>query len=308
MFYLNTKEFLNTVCNEIKYKPANKPIAEELEGHINDIKDEYLCKGCSEKDAEEAAVEIMGDAKKIGKRLNKIHRPKLDWVILVLIGILIAFNIILNLKTFMEWENFYGFTFNINDFVSTYSYEIKYWIQGLILGIIIYFFDYRKTKKWANIFYLLATGAILFQWVDQFALDRLMKIILDDPHGFKWFVNMRLWNVSIPLYIIAFAGYMADYKKEEFWDTAIPFILSCLLIYIKSESITNTLILVISYLAIIATKMFQDNKTKKKVISTCAGILAASLVVMLAMTQIIIIPIFDGRHTTEDTWNNFAKT
>lgn len=305
---MNTKEFLSRVSNEIKYKPANKPISEELEGHINDIKDDYLCKGYSEEVAEEKAVEDMGDAKKIGKNLNKIHRPKLDWVILLLIALLLAFNVILSLKTFMEWQDFYGFDFNIKDFVSTYSYEIKYFVQGLILGIIVYFFDYRKTRKWANIFYLLATGAILFQWFDQFALDGLMNKILGDPRGMTWFVNMRLWNVSIPLYIIAFAGYMANYQKEDFWDTAIPFILSCLLLYIKSESITNTLILVISYLAIIATKMLQENKTRKKVISTCGGFLAASLAVMLLMTQIIIIPIFDGRHTTEDTWNNFAKT
>jgi len=67
VFYLNAKEFINDVCKEIKYEPANKPIAEELKGHIEDIKSEYLCKGATEKEAEEKAVEQMGDAKQIGK-------------------------------------------------------------------------------------------------------------------------------------------------------------------------------------------------------------------------------------------------
>jgi len=312
VFYLNIKEFLDTVCNEIKYKPANKPISEELEGHINDIKDEYLCKGCTEKDAEEAAVEIMGNPKQIGKRLNKIHRPKLDWKILILIVILIVFRVVISLKGYVEQIDFLklmGWPDDGLSFLSTQYPLIKSLIAGLIIGVVVYLFDYRKTKKWSNTFYLIATGVIFFQWVDQFALDRLMRIILKDHSGFDWFVNMRLWNISIPLYIIAFAGYMADYKKEDFWDMIILYTISCLLIYIKSESITNTLILVMSYLAILATKMLQNNKnTRKKVIGVCGGVLTVSILIMVAMTNVWIPYIFYGPGTSEDTWNNFAKT
>ena len=82
---MNTKEFLDKVCKEIKYEPANKPISEELKGHIEDIKTENLCRGYSEYESEEMAVEKMGDAKKIGKKLNKIHRPKMDWLTLFFI-------------------------------------------------------------------------------------------------------------------------------------------------------------------------------------------------------------------------------
>ena len=91
---MNAKEFINDVCKEIKYEPANKPIAEELKGHIEDIKSEYLCKGATEKEAEEKAVEQMGDAKIIGKKLNKMYGPKLDWKLLVLICIVMFFGIL----------------------------------------------------------------------------------------------------------------------------------------------------------------------------------------------------------------------
>ena len=89
MCYLNAKEFLNNVIKEIRYKPANKYISDELESHIEELKNDNLCKGLSEEQAEETAVEQMGDAKKIGKRLNKIHRPKLDWITLILTIVLI---------------------------------------------------------------------------------------------------------------------------------------------------------------------------------------------------------------------------
>lgn len=309
---MNAKEFLNNVSKEIRYKPANKYISDELESHIEELKNDNLCKGLSEEQAEETAVEQMGDAKKIGKRLNRIHRPKLDWKILILIMILIVFRVVMSFKSYtdqIEFRKMMGWPDDDVSFLITQIPLIKSLTTGIILGAIVYFFDYRKTKKWANIFYLLGTLVIFFQWFDQFAFDKFINNILGDPHGMAWFVNMRLWNISIPLYIIAFAGYMADYKKEDFWDMVILYTISCLLIYLKSQSITNTVILVVSYLAILAAKMLQNNKnTRKKVIGACGGVLTISILIMVAMTNVWIPYIFYGPETSEDTWNNFAKT
>ena len=280
MFYLNTKEFLNTVCEQLKYKPARKPISEELENHIEDIKNDNLCKGYSEKEAEENAVEQMGDAKQIGKKLNKIHKPKLDWVILIFIAILLGFRIILAFKSWIECINLYGYPFRIADFLSTEYHLIKYLIIGIILGVIVYFFDYRKTKKWSNIIYFIATMLLIFQWINwYFNIDfEILKL----PLG----INMRLWNACIPLYIIAFAGYMADYKKEDFWDMIILYTISCVLIYAQSGSITNTTILILAYLAIVASKMLQNNIAIKKVATVLGGTICIAIVSMLLMTHI----------------------
>ena len=271
---MNTKEFLNKVSKEIKYKPANKTITEELESHIEEAKKDYLCKGYSENEAEEMAVEQMGNAKKIGKELNKIHRPKLDLMLIGLIIILFSFRIILSVNSTNNYIN------------------VKYLIVGLICGSIIYFFDYRKIKKCANLIYFISSMILIFQWTNWyfgFDIDKIQ------------FVNMRLWNVCIPLYIIAFAGYIADYKKEDFWDIVVLYTISCLLIYMQSNSITNTLILVFSYLVIIALKMLQDNKENlKKVIAIYGGTLITSGIVMLLMTNIHIAYIFNGDTTEEN--------
>ena len=48
MFYLDIKNFLETVCSQIKYKPVRKGIAEELELHMEEVKEDYMCKGYSE--------------------------------------------------------------------------------------------------------------------------------------------------------------------------------------------------------------------------------------------------------------------
>lgn len=288
---MKANEFLNNVCKEIKYKPAREQISEELEEHIEELKNENLCKGYLEENAEENAVEQMGDAKQIGKKLNKIHRPKLDWVLIGLIIILFSFRVILELKSYMEYINPYGYSFCIEDFFSTEYRPIKYLIMGLICGGIIYFFDYRRTKKWANLMYFTATMILIFQWINwYFNLDR----------GMTGCINMRLWNICIPLYIIAFAGYMANYKKEDFWDMIILYTFSCVLIYAQSGSITNTAILVVAYLTIIASKMLQNNKNAiKKVIAVCSGILCVAIIVMLLMTNIKGSLLFWGESTEE---------
>ena len=68
MFRLQTKEFLDKVCEQIKYKPIRNEISKELEDHIQEIKEEYLQEGIQENEAEEKAIIQMGVAEEIGKK------------------------------------------------------------------------------------------------------------------------------------------------------------------------------------------------------------------------------------------------
>ena len=56
---MDIKSFLNKVCEEIKYKPARKGISEELELHIQEIKEDFINKGINSDEAEEKAVSQM---------------------------------------------------------------------------------------------------------------------------------------------------------------------------------------------------------------------------------------------------------
>ena len=124
---MNISDFLNSVCKEIKYKPAKKEISEELNLHIQEIKEDYLKTGMGELEAEEKAVSQMGVAEEIGKELNKIHKPKLDFILLVLISIIIGFGIFISsLKQSFESINYVGNTF-------------IYLFIGVCLSIGIYF-------------------------------------------------------------------------------------------------------------------------------------------------------------------------
>ena len=142
---MDIKEFLNKICNEIKYKPIRKEISEEIQTHIEEIKQNNINNGMEEQIAEEKAIKEMGEAEEIGKQLNKIHRPKLDWKLLILIIILTTYGLIIAILKEKSTNN---------NYIANTIFHI---IIGLIIGIAIYFFDYRKIKKYSNLIYIIAT-------------------------------------------------------------------------------------------------------------------------------------------------------
>lgn len=90
---MQIKEFLDNVCERIKYKPIREEIREELENHIEEKKEMYIEYGLEEKQAEERAVEQMGNAEEIGKKLDKVHKPRMDWKVVLFVIALVAIGV-----------------------------------------------------------------------------------------------------------------------------------------------------------------------------------------------------------------------
>lgn len=198
---MQIKEFLNNVCEQIKYKPIREEIAKELENHIEESKENYIKEGMEEKVAEEKAIKQMGEAEEIGKGLNKIHRPKLDWKLLLIVGILLCFGF---LVVFIRIENGIEGLVNSSD-IGKY---LTFLIIGIILGIIIYFFDYRRLSKYSNIIYLIATGLIVWALLCGRLVNGIPYVYISN------FILFVPTVVSMPLYIIAFVGFINDLNKE----------------------------------------------------------------------------------------------
>jgi hypothetical protein len=97
---LHEKEsFLDKVLRCIRFPLDREKISLELANHIADKTDYYREQGYSQEVAASMAVENMGDAKEIGRALNKQHKPFLGWLWLATNGIaaLLVFHFIINL-------------------------------------------------------------------------------------------------------------------------------------------------------------------------------------------------------------------
>lgn len=277
VFYLDTKEnFLNEVCNEIKYKPARKGIAEELELHIEDIKEEYINMGLGIQEAEEKAVQQMGGAKVIGKKLNKIHKPKLDWKLLILVLILMGFGLVV------------AFFKSQAPFSSNYIRNtIIYMIIGIILSIGIYYFDYRKIKKYSNMLWIIATLIMLLPNGPLLNYTRYVRIF-----NITFFPPV----VAMPLYIISFIGNIVNYDKSNIYKISIlnkqieinknffkiiVFTIISLLLMVSIPSIENAFILGIAYLIITTIKIAQNKEDRIKKLATLYGIVTLFLGIVI---------------------------
>lgn len=277
---MNIKSFLNTVCKEIKYKPARIAINNELEMHMQELKEEYKNNGLQPYDAEEKAVSQMGIAEDIGKKLNKIHKPKLDWKLLILIAILMGFGIVVSVfKHKITLDNCIGQTLF---FMST----------GIILGIMVYLLDYKQMKRYSNVIYLIAT-IIMFLPIIGLCSHKINGI----SYVYIFRISFLPCVITIPLYIVSFIGYMCNYdskntisilkNKITLNKSMLKIICLCLLsivLILILPSFINALILSIIYLVISTITIKQRNAQYIKKLT----VLYSSFILLLILLAIAI--------------------
>ncbi|KGA95686.1 hypothetical protein BALCAV_0220910 [Alkalihalobacillus alcalophilus ATCC 27647 = CGMCC 1.3604] len=78
--------FLTRVTEQMKSKEGKHLVQKELHSHLLQSKKANMRAGYSEGEAEVNAISRMGDPVQLGKKMNKLHRPLIDWWMLALVG------------------------------------------------------------------------------------------------------------------------------------------------------------------------------------------------------------------------------
>lgn len=260
---MDAKSFLNKVCEEIKYKSVREEISEELEQHINDLKEEYIINGIQEKEAEEKAVLQMGDAKQIGNKLNKIHKPRLDWKLTILIVLLTCLGLIISIIK----RN------SINSAPLSIGNVLVYILLGTILSVGIYLFDYRKIKNYPMHLYIIATVLMILP------LTKLGVKINGVDHIRIFGITFTPSTVTLPLYLISFISFLFTKKVSNIYKIQfgskdikinkkiikiITLTVISLLLMFANNSVSNMIILSITYLIIGTLKILKYKEPRIK--------------------------------------------
>ena len=87
--------YLEKLLSQIRCKKARPYIAEEIRDHIECQIADNLSEGMSYEEAEKNAVTDMGDPVEVGISLDRIHKPKIAWKLLVIVGILSLLGILI---------------------------------------------------------------------------------------------------------------------------------------------------------------------------------------------------------------------
>ena len=273
---MQINEFLNSVCEQIKYKPIRNTIAEELKDHIEDKKEELIEMGQNEEEAEKNAVEQMGDAEIIGKELNKVHRPRLDWKLLIILVVLLIFGFVISyiITENEHTEMMQYMKEGVSEYITT-NYMIKYVCfvgLGFAIGVIIYFCDYERIKNKPLILYIIATVAIILAFLFGISVNGINFLRIGN-------YSIMSNTIAIPLYILAFIGFLENINEENkltklFKEKNIKINANVLKLVVLSlisllmlsliPSSSSVIVLAITYLILATKKVVSESENKRK--------------------------------------------
>ena len=165
------KEYSNTVCEQIRWKKARMVVAVEIENHILDQRDAYITAGDNEKIATEKAILQMGDAVSVGAELDKTHRPKPQWSLIGLTGVLMLIGILTRYFIDTSQMSFVHFSI-VPHFIAAFIFLICYHADFTILGkhALKIYFAILATSSLAMLFGTGINGK-LFWFVGRFSLS-----------------------------------------------------------------------------------------------------------------------------------------
>lgn len=146
------RDFLDTVAEQIRWKKARAGLTEELATHLMEQREAYLADGMTEEAAEGEALRQMGDPVVIGAELDRIHRPRPQW------GLLIFAALLLIVGALVE-----GVLFEPAAFIDRSVQRI---VPGAVMLLCGYFLDVSFVgKRIMLLFPLFLTGTILLFFV-----------------------------------------------------------------------------------------------------------------------------------------------
>lgn len=149
--------YLEKLLSQIRCKKARPYIAEEIRDHIECQIADNLSEGMSYEEAEKNAVTDMGDPVDVGISLDKIHKPKIAWKLLVIVGILSLLGILLQQSIFSQ-PGYQDLEIGLQE---RYRYAAEGFgaavAIGFLLMCVIYFLDYTVIAKYSR----FIGGAIL---------------------------------------------------------------------------------------------------------------------------------------------------
>lgn len=139
---MRTEEYLTLLTDQVRCKMARAGIQNEIQCHIEDQISCFEEEGIDSAEAEQLAVTEMGDPIAAGAELDRIHRPKMAWGVISLIGILsLAGYLILDLLQR---------SFGTARFLPDRSQYLFYLFSGFAVIIGICFSDYSRIGRRAR--------------------------------------------------------------------------------------------------------------------------------------------------------------
>ena len=249
------ERFIQQVIELIQSKEAKTTVAEELKQHLTLAQTKHMEHGLPEEEAMTKAIQDMGSPVALGRSLNKIHKPKIDWLLIA------AFSALL-LCSFLPLE------------APAYSKKIVTILLGVGLVIVLYRYDYRKLIKHAKwIFVATILVLLLLAYFPSYQINGKPELKLGA------FGIDSLW--TLPLLVIGWASYFT--KKRSLFGGFALFAFISLLFLLQPHLIAFILHTIMFLVIFLCSKHTIKTKVITIMTTTVAGTIYFVLFLMNAM-------------------------
>ncbi|EAC4316931.1 FtsW/RodA/SpoVE family cell cycle protein [Listeria monocytogenes] len=232
------EEYLGKVIAKVKSKQAHSMIKKELNNHLEELSHSFQKRGLSLEDADKKAMQEMGDPSAVGKNMNQLHKPRMDWLLIALFILLAGI----------------GFLPLMSDVVSPNSFFIKkqiVWLALAILALIGFlFFDYRKLKNLWMYFYAAALILFFTPFLVGISLTgggiwvSLGGIMIDSP------------AISLFLFFLAWAGIFTKVTDFKGWKKLVMLLILFWAPVISYTMINRLVFSIIYFLCVLVMSIF----------------------------------------------------
>ncbi|MBF2535739.1 FtsW/RodA/SpoVE family cell cycle protein [Listeria marthii] len=195
--------YLSKVISKVKSKQAHSMIKKELSNHLEELSHAFQKRGLSIKDVDKKAMQEMGDPSTVGRNMNQLHKPRMDWLLIALFVLLAGIS-------------FLPLIGGVSIPSSSFMKKQIVWLVIAILALIGFlFFDYRKLKDLWIYFYAAALILFFTPFLVGFSLTG----------GGRW---MSLWGIAIDspaislfLFFVAWAGIFSKVNVFKGWKKQV---------------------------------------------------------------------------------------
>lgn len=185
------EEYLSKVTSKVKAKEAREMIKKELHHHLHELSESFQRRGIAEGEAHKKAIQEMGNPFTLGENLNRLHKPKVDWFLIGLFGIIAG----------LSFLPLIGGAFNISATVSNFVTRQFFWLFFAILVIAAFIlFDYQRLKNYWMYFY--GAGIVLLLFTHFFGYPQYDSIRWVRFLGF----NIDIRPFTLFLFFLAWTG------------------------------------------------------------------------------------------------------
>jgi cell division protein FtsW (lipid II flippase) len=257
-------EYLKTAGEQIRWKRARKSLTSELESHLLEQKSDYIFSGMDESSAESEAIRQMGDPVTVGQELDRVHKPKPQWKLLLLVSLIAICG------AFIRVKFSYRATFLLGDTAALYSL-----IVGLVLMFAVYFIDYSRLSAHTWMIYsIFVAVSASFPFLE----DTAWVIFSGMVYKLQYVAYCYPLIHALVIYKLRGKGVKGLVLSIL---TAVPFIF--FITFISSLALLITFI--ISDLAVLLTAINKDFFVKRKGLATgiILGFMAVSLAIFTAV-------------------------